>query len=218
MTKLMKRLILLGVAMIAVLVGLKFFSTKQLKATLNTPIIELSASNEKIYAAGQKFYADEFTVKEKHENGKSITPDSEDFRFEPEAAAQTGVFTNVTITKESDPTWTCTVEVKNKRVEVISFDVGYPNLEDVKATMYSNGELEFTGKGNVKNIEKKKMPWETYEDADDNPIISVVFQDEVAPISMDYWFKGQELFKNINKIPSSVESLEYTFADCPSLV
>lgn len=39
MTKLMKRLILLGVAMIAVLVGLKFFSTKQLKATLNTPII-----------------------------------------------------------------------------------------------------------------------------------------------------------------------------------
>lgn len=66
MTKLMKRLILLGVAMIAVLVGLKFFSTKQLKATLNTPIIELSASNEKIYAAGQKFYADEFTVKEKH--------------------------------------------------------------------------------------------------------------------------------------------------------
>lgn len=61
--------------------------------------------------------------------------------------------------------------------------------------MYSNGELEFTGKGNVKNIEKKKMPWETYEDADDNPIISVVFQDEVAPISMDYWFKDRSFLK-----------------------
>lgn len=217
MDKLLKRIVLVAVLFTVFLVAFKLYNTKQVKATLKTPVVELTASNDKTYAAGQAILPEDFTVKEKHENGKTVTLDTDDFTLQPEVAAHTGATTPVVITKASDPSWTCEVDVKNKRVEVISFDVGYPNLEDVKATIYSNGELEFTGKGNVKNYEKKKMPWETYEDADDNPIVSVVFQDGVEPISMDYWFKGQEELKYINKIPASVQSMEYTLADCPSL-
>ena len=217
MKKFMKPIVLIAFLFMAFLVGYQLYDMIQMKFTLKTPVIELTAFNDKAYSAGQAIFPEDFTVKEKHENGKTVTLDPDDFTYRPEEASHTGATTPVMITKISDPSWTCEVEIKNKRVKIISFDVGYPNLEDVTATIYSNGELEFTGKGNVKNYSKKKMPWDIYDDADDNPIVSVVFEEGVEPISMDYWFKGQEELKYVNKIPASVQSMEYTFADCPSL-
>ena len=57
-----------------------------------------------------------------------------------------GATTKVTIKKEK---WACTVNVKNKRQIIAEFECGKPNLKDVKATIYSNGELSFTGNGNI---------------------------------------------------------------------
>lgn len=217
MKKIVRWLILAGGIILLLCLGFMIYKSWTVKATLKTSVVAITAQNQKTYTAGQKILTDDFEVLEKHENGKSIRLHSKEFTIQPDMAAETGDVTSVTITKVSDPSVTCTVDVKNQRVEVASFDVGYPNLTDVKATLYSNGELAFTGSGNVKNFEKKKMPWTTFEDARNHPIVSVVFEDGVMPVSMDYWFTGQKELKNIDVIPSSVQSMEDTFAECTAL-
>lgn len=217
MKKIVRWLILAGGIILLLCLGFMIYKSWTVKETLKTSVVAITAQNQKTYTAGQKILTDDFEVSEKHENGKSIRLHSKEITIQPDTAAETGDVTSVTITKVSDPSVTCTVDVKNQRVEVTSFDVGYPNLTDVKATLYSNGELAFTGSGNVKNFEKKKMPWTTFEGARNHPIASVVFEDGVMPVSMDYWFTGQKELKNIDVIPSSVQSMEDTFAECTAL-
>lgn len=217
MKKMVRWFLLAGGMILLLFLGLVIYKSWMVKATLKTPVVALNAENHNIYAAGQELMPDDFKVLEEHANGKSVRLAPKEFTIQPDVAAMTGAVTCVTITKTSDPSKTCSVEVKNQRVEVASFAVGYPNLTDVKATLYSNGELAFTGKGNVKNYEKKKMPWTTFEGARNHPIISVVFADGVMPVSMDYWFAGQKELKNIDVIPASVQSMEYTFAECTAL-
>lgn len=218
MSKFLKYIIIALVAVLLLMFGLGFYNRMRAKKIVESPITAMAATNEKIYTPGGKIDPGDFTVYEVHGDDNYIELSKADYTCEPTVAALNGATTEVTITKKSDPTWSCVIEVKNKRDEIASFYVGYPNLEDVKATIYSNGELEFTGSGNVKNYEKGTMPWKKYEDVRTYPISSVIFQDGVSPVIMDYWFEGEKSLTYINKIPSSVQSLSYTFSNCPALV
>lgn len=217
MYKFMKYILIgLGVFIIAIF-GLKACTALKVSTTKKSPVVGIEAANEKIYIANAEIEADDFQVVEVHENGSGIKLSEDQFTFFPNVASRTGAYTVVTITSVDDPELSCEVEVQNKRAEIESFEIGYPNLSDVVATIYSNGELEFTGTGNVKNYDPDDMPWKTYADSRDNPITSVVFNDGVEPVSLDYWFEDEEYLVYVNKIPSSVQSMEGTFAGCISL-
>lgn len=129
MKKIVRWLILAGGIILLLCLGFMIYKSWTVKATLKTSVVAITAQNQKTYMAGQKILADDFEVLEKHENGKSIRLHPKEFTIQPDTAAETGDVTSVTITKASDPSVTCTVDVKNQRVEVASFDVGYPKME-----------------------------------------------------------------------------------------
>lgn len=104
------------------------------------------------------------------------------------------------------------ISVPITRKPVVEYSIGYPVLEDVKATVYQNGDLHFTGTGNTRNFRKGNMPWadETYS--------YVFFESTVEATNMDYWFQGNQKLLECIGIPKTVESMAYTFADCKNLI
>lgn len=105
-----------------------------------------------------------------------------------------------------------TITAPIKRKPVVEYSIGYPNPEDVKATIYANGDLHFTGNGNTLNFRQGNMPWakEAYS--------YVIFEENVAPINMDYWFQGNKELEICENLPVSLESMRYTFSECSSLL
>lgn len=104
------------------------------------------------------------------------------------------------------------ISVPITRKPVVEYSIGYPILEDVKATIYQNGDLHFTGKGNTLNFRKGNMPWadETYS--------YVFFDSMVEATNMDYWFQGNLNLLECKGLPRTVESMAYTFSDCKKLI
>ena len=201
-------------ALLLLLAGYNKLRSNQKEDILSTPVVGLEAVNEKIYGGGTEILAEDFTVYQVHEKGNKVKLSEHEFTFSPSVASLIGEVTEITVSSTTYPELSCVVAVQNERLIVASYYVGYPVITDVIATIYSNGELEFTGKGNIKNYSTKEMPWRAYDYAKEYPIRSVVFEENVAPVSMDYWFSGMTYLTYINKIPASVQSMEGTFANC----
>lgn len=182
-----------------------------------TPIVSISAENSTVYNVSSELDPSDFSVKATHEDGKVSTLDSSEFSLSRASLKPVGDTTEVTIYLENDKNITCDVEVKVKREKILGFQVGYPNQEDVIAVLYSNGELCFEGKGDVMIFEDGKYPWLDFEGSDENPILSVSFEDTVAPTNMDYWFSGSETLTYVSPLPASVKSLVETFKNCIAL-
>ena len=70
---------------------------------------------------------------------------------------------------------TTTVTVPITRSKVVQYKVGYPTKENVLATIYNNGDLEFTGSGNTMNFANGDTPWA------DEDYTYVIFKDEITP-------------------------------------
>ena len=102
--------------------------------------------------------------------------------------------------------------------------------KNVKATLYNNGELIISGKGNAQYargyVEEEGgdgeddsyydgMPW--YYRYYDVSIDKVIIKKGVAPKSIDGWFCDLSRLKQAPKIPSSVKNMRDTFAECTSL-
>ena len=102
--------------------------------------------------------------------------------------------------------------------------------KNVKATLYNNGELIISGKGNAQYargyVEEEGgdgeddsyydgMPW--YYRYYDVSIDKVIIKKGVAPKSIDGWFCDLSRLKKAPKIPSSVKNMRDTFAECTSL-
>ena len=67
--------------------------------------------------------------------------------------AKTGETTKVTVTcKDGSKEYTKEVYVKNKRNPVVRFNCGSPELESVKAVLYSNGNYALKEKGMSANL------------------------------------------------------------------
>lgn len=77
-------------------------------------------------------------------------------------------------------------------------------------TCYSNGDLEFEGKGELTNF-GTSLPWKDCE-------YTHVYIDETLQIeSMDSWFEGNENLVYCTNIPKSVKTMKKTFANCKAL-
>ena len=205
-----KPLIVIGVLLCIYVVALKILPAVQDSQTAKSPVVSMNASNEMVYKQGSTIKVSDFKVKVKHKNGRSTSLKSNEFSIDTEKPAKTGSYTAVKLTYKANEKITCTVKVKNQREPVVRFNVGTPNLKDVKAVLYDNGELCFEGTGDV--LQFQEFPWLEYDENADYQVKTVTFEDGVTPTSMDEWFHGLTTLTYVDPIPSSVESLSMTFA------
>lgn len=179
-----------------------------------SPIVGMEAENEKEYAKSATIKVSDFDLYYLHENGKRTRMSEEGVTVSKDKPNRVGATTEVTL---KNGKWECTVELKNKRHMVAGIECGKPNLKDVKATVYSNGELAFTGTGDILSYNNNDYPWLSFDGIDKNPITSITFEDTVKPIYMDGYFRELQELEYVENIPDSVESLEATFSGCSAL-
>lgn len=106
--------------------------------------------------------------------------------------------------------YTDTVTVAVTREAKSSTEIGFPEKSSVTVTYYDNGDLEFTGKGNVMNF-AGDMPW---ADCD----YTHVYIDEALEVEMmDSWFEDNDKLVYCDPLPKTVKTLKHTFSGCESL-
>lgn len=212
-----KPLIILGILLV-VFFALKLILPIINNATANqSPIKEIKADNDVVYAQGDKISPSDFTVTAIHESRKENTLDSGEYTISRKHPARTGKTTSVEITLKSDKSIKTIAKVKNEREKLISFECGFPDVKDVQAVLYSNGELCFEGKGDILRYEDGAYPWMDYETMDEDPITAVAFEKGVTPAYLDGYFADIETLTYVANIPDSVESLNGTFSGCIAL-
>lgn len=154
---------------------------------------------------GETFSKNMFEVKGVTDAGKLVKLN--DFSSTAETAAENGSSCEVEIDAQGQST---TVIVNITREPVFSQDIGYPNEQNANVTCYSNGDLEFTGKGDITNF-SKTLPWSKCE-------YTHVYIDETLDIeSMDDWFAGNTNLVYCTNIPKKVKTMKNTFSGCSSL-
>lgn len=155
-------------------------------------------------APGQTFTKKMFDVKGITTAGKLVQLN--DFTSETEAAAENGSSCELDIESQGYKT---TVIVNITRTPVFEQNIGYPNEEDAKVTCYENGDLEFTGKGDITNF--TIIPWNECK-------YTHVYIDESLNIeNMDEWFKDNENLIYCSNLPKTLKTMKNTFSGCSSL-
>lgn len=182
-----------------------------------TPIVEIVAENDKEYQNTEELLAEDFSITAIHENGAKTALDSSMVELSRTTLSPVGDTTTVTLTYIEDSSIYCNIDVKVAREKIMGFQCGYPDVTNVIAVLYSNGELCFEGKGDTLTFDEGNYPWIEYEGQDECPIKSVTFEDTVTPRVMDYWFEGVETLTYIDQIPVSVQSMKRTFFGCINL-
>lgn len=210
-------LLLLALLFIYIVVGKVIPTVSSAKAS-KSPIVKIEATNEKVYKQGSSFKPEDFQVVAVHESGDKSKLQSGEFTLSKNKPEKTGPSTKVKISLNANKDISTEIKVKNAREEVVSFECGNPKIKDVKAVLYSNGELCFEGKGDILEFDEGEFPWMNYDQDDDYPIVSVSFEDGVTPTSLDNAFKGIDTLEYVANIPESVESMSSTFEKDKSLV
>lgn len=212
-----KPLIILGIfGVIMLIIGVVLPKVNSAIAN-TTPIVSIEATNSKEYSTSDEISISDFTVIATHENGKTSTVSSDNLEMSDVSISPIGATTAVTIYLAEDNNISCEATVNIDRDPVVSFQVGYPEISNVTAVLYTNGELCFEGSGDVLVFDEGDCPWLDYDNMDDYPITAVSFEEGVAPTDMNYWFEDLETLTYVDKIPSSVKTMVRTFSGCTSL-
>ena len=188
----------------------------QYQRAMQTPVAEIKAVNKKIYLTGSEIKRSDFTIVAVHENGLKTKIDPEEIELSRTSVDPVGKTTKVTLTLTENPSLSCEVDVNIKRDPVKEFHCGYPNLTNVVAVLYSNGELSFEGSGDVMVYDEGDYPWVKYKDKE-NAIKAVTFSEDVKPTNMNYWFEGMKTITYVDKIPDTVKTMIRTFEGCEAL-
>ena len=210
-----KPLILIGIILGMLLIFTQVIPTIREMDAKKTPIVSISAKNGRTYERNETIAASDFTIKAKHKSGKTSSVNADEVTLSTTKPQRVGKYTTVEITLNANKKISTTVKVKNRREKIAEFECGNPKKSDVKAVIYSNGELCFEGKGNVLQYEQGEFPWQ--DSSDDYTITAVSFEKDVMPISMDYWFEGMEELTYIAPLPESVQSIVGMCTGCISL-
>ena len=199
--KKMNPILLITVLMLGIFV---FASGLFGKLSKDPSVTGIRADFNGLIRPGEPFNADMFIV-------KGITEDSrlvplKNFTVTSETAATNGGTCETIITAQGHEV---TAIVPITREEVASLNIGYPYKEDVKVTFYSNGDLEFTGTGDVQNF--GDIPWKEYE------YTHVYFDGNLTITKMDQWFKGSKTLTYIDSLPKTVKSIKEMASGCELL-
>lgn len=210
-----KFIIIFFVFIILVIIGVKIAPQIDAFRLRSSKIIEIAAENSHLYSQNENISERHFTIEAIYDTGQKRELDPGLVSISTTQPAKTGPITKVTLTLKDDPNVSCEVNVQNKRDKLVSVDCGHPDIENVQAVLYSNGELCFEGKGNILEYNNGDYPWLNFSNK--TKIISVSFEEGVAPLSLDNYFKNLETLEYIESIPSSVESMSATCKGCISL-
>ena len=183
-----------------------------------TPIVNIEATNDISYGRTQEILASDFSISAIHEDGGKTSISSSQVEVSKSYVNPIGAKTIITLTYLPDPTISCDVEVKVNREKVTSWQCGYPNITNVVAVLYTNGELAFEGEGDLLTYTNEKYPWtQKYDNQKNYPITSISFQSAVQPTNMDGFFAGISTLVYVDEIPDSVISMKGTFKNCTGL-
>lgn len=210
-----KPLILIGIILLFLVIFTQVIPAIREMDANKTPVASIEAKNGKTYEKGDTIRIQDFQLTAVHESGKRSSLDEGDVKLSRTRPAETGKYTEVTLTYKDNKEIQTTVKVKNSRNKLAAYACGSPSKGDVKAVLYSNGELCFEGEGNVLQFEQGEFPWLNSEE--DIPIQSVTFEEGVQPVSMDYWFEGLADLSYIAPLPASVQSIVGMCAGCEAL-
>lgn len=156
-------------------------------------------------APGGKLTKNMFEVKGITESGQLVP--IRDFSSETAQAAANGDSCEIELTSQG---YTATTIIPITREAVFTQKIGYPNEDDATVTCYSNGDLEFTGNGDITNF-SSVLPWSKCE-------YTHVYIDEALNIeNMDGWFAGNEYLVYCSDLPKTVKTIRNTFRNCYSL-
>lgn len=217
-------LIIIG-SFLLILFGLTVvFPIVKNKMANKTPIVSIEATNDKFYKSSDEIKTEDFNVVGIHEDGKKTNISSDKITIDKTDIEPVGKTTKVILTYTENEKLTCEVKVQSDRRKIVGFQCGYPNVKDVIAVLYTNGELCFEGEGDVLVFNEGEYPWQGYvydgeEQDEENPytIRTISFQKGVKPTNMNYWFEGMQDVTFCANIPSSVKTMVRTFKDCPNM-
>lgn len=209
-----KPIILLAVFGVIILIVCKIVPAVREHAAEKSPVTKITAENSKIYTQTDVIEAEDFDVVAIHENGAETKIPSNDIKLSKTTPDPTGNTTSIKVSAEGK---SCTVNVKNERNKIVTFECGNPDVSAVRAVLYSNGELSFEGEGDILAFSNEDFPWKSYDVEDDYPVRSVTFEGTVTPTSMDGYFTDLETLSYVKSIPKTVESMVHTFSGCTSL-
>ena len=210
-----KPLILIGVILLFLVIFTQVIPALREMDANKTPIVSMEAENGKTYEKGDTIRVQDFQLTAVHESGKRSSLSGDEVTLSRKQPARTGKYTEVTLSLKADKDIQTTVKLKNRRTKLAEYACGSPSKGDVKAVLYSNGELCFEGEGNVLQFEQGAFPW--LESDESTPIQSVTFEEGVQPVSMDYWFEGLTDLTYIAPLPASVQSIVGMCAGCEAL-
>lgn len=182
-----------------------------------SPIERIEATNDKVYKQGNHIKEADFQVTAIHKSGDKSKLSEDDIILSTDKPAMTGKATKVVVSLKNKKSISTEVKVKNDREKVTEFECGSPKIKNVKAILYSNGELCFEGTGDILEYDASYFPWMDYEQNDDYPITAISFEEGVTPTSLDNAFKGIDTLEYVKNIPDSVESMSSTFEDDKAL-
>lgn len=205
---------------IVILLMIIFIGLTKKKTTENatSPIAEFTGTNDNEYDLYEQISIDDYNFKLIHENGYEEVPSKDDITLSQEYVNRIGATTTITASIEiDDEIYTCDIVVKATRGEIESFECGFPTLSDVRAVIYSNGELCFEGQGNIVTYVNNHYPWLNDRTDENTQIKSITFEDTVKPICLDNYFCNMETLEYVGRIPDSVVTMTGTFSNCTNL-
>lgn len=208
--------ILIGVvaALLVVLLSIKVVQNIQYNKNSKSPILSISATNAYIYDVNNPVRKRHFNVKAKHKNGSTTTLSTDEYKLDRTTINNYGESTTITITLQKQEEISCTCEVEHKREEEIGWYCGTPNIKDLSVTLYSNGELNFSGTGDMMAF--SQVPWLS---SDKNlKITAITFDDSVEITNLNQAFCGLEELTYVDAIPLTVKYMNGTFKGCSSLI
>lgn len=210
------KILLLGMIVIAAVL---IFGKKFSPSGSDEPVTSIQAEFVGEIQPGGKYSRSMFDVKGVTAAGRLIqitnfsasdptaVIDEETGEAPPLAAAEHGDTCEVEIEYQG-----CTdlVTVNITREVSAQRNIGYPDEETASVVYYTNGDLEFTGKGKIINF-GDSAPWNSLE-------YSHVYIDEALEIeNMDGWFSGNESLVYCDPLPKTVKTMNSAFSGCESL-
>ncbi len=167
---------------------------------------------EKSYAAGSRLSEKNFRVYGISGKKKQLL-DADTYSVSPAKVPAHGHSVTVEVSSKAYPDIKAEITVLIDRDESVRYKIGRENPDDVEAILYSNGDLEISGKGSVRNFKSDSAPWKK------DSVKRLTWIDPEAEVeSMDYWFTGNdEYLETLCRIPDTVRSMVETFKNATAM-
>ena len=176
---------------------------------LKSPIVAIAAANEHAYNYQDDFTESDFKVVAKRKNGSTLLLSPKEYVIDRTYVHPYGKTTNVVVSLKKDKSISCTCTVKNIRKKLYTWEVGTPVASDLTATLYSNGELHFSGKGDLRQF--NEIPWCTQLKSDKDVVRSIIFDESVGITDISHMFENLPYLVYVSRLPSTLVSMESAF-------